>query len=156
LTQSHRRDAKGKPHLDISAPPRPPRLCRTCGASVTAGYDRCAACKVSICTEELIKAAQKGRLASHAPEAEGKRAENRRRNAAALRAWQSSDQPTWLTEESYLLKIQPQLNKVTVPALRAELGVSKSYATNIRSGKSIPHPRHWRALARLAGFEPGI
>jgi hypothetical protein len=151
LTQSNRREAKGRPHLRIDAPPKPPRLCRTCGANVSAGYDRCASCKVSICTEELIKAAQKGRLASHGSEAEAKRAENRRRHAAALRAWRPSDQPAWLNEETYLRKIQPRLTLVTVPMIRAALGVSKAYATNIRSGKRIPHPRHWQTLAQLVG-----
>jgi CRISPR-associated protein Cas1 len=151
LSQSNRRDAKGRPHLHIAAPPQPPRLCRTCGANVTAGYDRCASCKVSICTEELIKAAQNGRLASHGSEAEAKRAENRRRHAAALRAWRPSDQPAWLNEETYRRKIQPRLSSVTVPAIRMALGVSKGYATNIRSGKRLPHPRHWQALAQLVG-----
>jgi CRISPR-associated endonuclease Cas1 len=151
LSQSNRREAKGRPHLHIAAPPQPPRLCRTCGANVTAGYDRCASCKVSICTEELIKASQKGRLVSHGPEAEAKRADNRRRHAAALKAWRPSDQPAWLDEETYLRKIQPRLSSVTVPAIRTALGLSKAYATNIRSGKRLPHPRHWQTLARLAG-----
>ncbi len=156
LTQSNRRNAKGLPHLQVATPPRPPHLCRTCGANVTAGYDRCASCKVSVCTEELIKAAEKGRLASHSSDAEEKRAENRRRHAAALRAWQPSDQPTWLNEETYLRKILPRLRELTVPALQAALGVSKSYATNIRSGKRVPHPRHWQTLARLAGFSEPV
>ena len=38
LTQSKRRNAKGSPHIRISSPPRPPRLCRTCGKQVTRGY----------------------------------------------------------------------------------------------------------------------
>jgi CRISPR-associated endonuclease Cas1 len=152
LTQSNRREAKGRAHLRVAAPPQPPRLCRTCGANVTAGYDRCASCKVGVCTQELIKAAQKGRLASHGSEAEAKRAESRRRHAAALTAWRPSDQPAWLDEETYLRKIQPRLSSVTVPAIRTALGVSKAYATNIRGGKRLPHPRHWQALARLAGI----
>ncbi len=151
LTQSNRRDAKGLPHLHVAAPPPPPHLCRTCGASVTAGYYRCASCKVSVCAGELIKAAEKGRLASHSSEAEMKRAENRRRHAAALRAWRPSDQPSWLTEEIYMRKIQPRLATVAVPTIRAVLGISKVYATNIRSGKQLPHPRHWQVLACFTG-----
>jgi CRISPR-associated endonuclease Cas1 len=151
LTQSNRRNAKGLPHLQVATPPRPPHLCRTCGASVTVGYHRCASCKVSVCAGELIKAAEKGRLASHSSDAEKKRAEKRRRHAAALSAWQPSDQPAWLDEETYRRKIQPRLARITVPALRAALAVSKSYATNIRCGTRLPHPRHWQTLARLAG-----
>jgi CRISPR-associated endonuclease Cas1 len=150
LTQSRRREAKGKPHLQFVTPPRPPHLCRNCGKHVTPGYDRCATCKVTACTKELIKAARKGRLAAHTAEAEAKRGESRRRHAAGLQAWRPSDQPTWLTEETYLQKIQPRLATVTVPAIRAAIGVSKSYASDIRSGKRLPHPRHWRRLAKLS------
>jgi CRISPR-associated protein Cas1 len=151
LTQSRRRYAKGKPHLRIAAPPRPPRLCRTCGKEVTRGYERCGSCKVAVCRGELIKAAQKGRAASHSSEAEAKRGEGRRRHAAAIRAWRSSNRTDWLNEKMYAKEIQPKLANVTVPAIRAALGVSKSYATNIRSGKRLPHPRHWQTLATLVG-----
>ena len=77
LTQSNRRNAKGLKHLKNISLPEPPRLCQICGAQVTAGYVRCASCKTTICTEKLVKAAQTGRLASHTPAAEAKRAENR-------------------------------------------------------------------------------
>jgi hypothetical protein len=30
-------------------------------------------------------------------------------------------------------------------------GVSESYAADIRAGRRLPHPRHWEALAKLAG-----
>jgi CRISPR-associated endonuclease Cas1 len=155
LTQSHRRHAKGKPHPHVAVPPRPPRLCRTCGANVTNGYDRCASCKVVVCTQELIKAAEEGRTVSHSPKAEAKRAESRRKHSAAIKKWRPSDQPEWLSEQTYQLKIQPRLVQVTVPAIRMALGVSKSYAANIRIGKQLPHPRHWQVLARLAGIVPG-
>lgn len=147
LTQDRRRDAKGRPHIRLFVPPRPPHLCRTCGKRVTAGYDRCGSCKVVICTKELVKASQKGRLAAHTSQ----RGESRRRHAAALRAWRPSDKPAWLNEETYRRRVQPRLAEVTVPTIRAVLRVSKSYATNIRSGKQSPHPRHWFALAELVG-----
>jgi CRISPR-associated endonuclease Cas1 len=153
LTQSHRRDAKGVPHARFANPPQPLRLCRTCGAKVTAGYQRCASCKVEVCKEELIRAAQKGRLASHSPEAESKRAENRRRNAAAQRVWMTTELPEWLNEEIYLRKIQPRLPEVTVPAIRAALSISKAYASNIRCGKRVPHPRHWQKLAAILNLK---
>jgi CRISPR-associated endonuclease Cas1 len=151
LTQSRRREAKGKPHLQFLTPPRPPHLCRNCGKQVTSGCDRCANCKIAVCTKELIKAGHKGRLFAHTAEAEAKRGESRRRHAAGLAAWRPSDQPAWLTEETYVRNIQPRLLNVTVPAIQAAIGVSKSYATNIRSGKCLPHPRHWQLLAGLVG-----
>ena len=154
LTQTNRRDAKGLPHLRLINPPQPPRLCRTCGAKVTAGYERCGSCKVTICTEELVKAAQEGRLQSHSPEAEAKRSKNRRRHAAAQKAWVPSEKPEWLDEQAYLQSIQPRLGGVAVATIRAALCVSKGYATNIRTGKRLPHPRHWPPLARLVGIDP--
>jgi CRISPR-associated endonuclease Cas1 len=156
LTQSNRRRAKGEPNLRVIVPQRPPHLCRTCGAKITAGHRFCGTCKVAVTTQELIKAAEKGRLLSHTPEADASRAENRRRNAAAQKAWLSSDQPTWLDEKVYRWTIQPRLASATVPAIRVAIGVSKPYATDIRSGKRLPHPRHWQALARLVGIGPSV
>jgi CRISPR-associated endonuclease Cas1 len=155
LTQSNRRNAKELPQLRLIRPPQPPRLCRTCGAKVTAGYERCASCKVEVCTREIVKAAERGRRASHTAEAEAKRAESRRIQAAAQKAWQPSDQPAWLTEEIYSREIQPRLASVTVPTVKEALGVSKAYATKIRSGRRLPHPRHWYMLAGLAGISGG-
>src|SRR5215469_7911814 len=152
LTQSRRREGKGKPHFHISAPPRPPRLCRTCGKQVTGGYQRCGSCKLVVCAGELVKAARKGRVASHSPEAEAKRGEGRRRHAAGIKAWKPSHQPAWLKEETYLRTIQSKLAEVAVRVIRGALGVSKSYATNIRFGRRLPHPRHWYRLARLVGI----
>jgi hypothetical protein len=159
LTQSRRREAKGKPHLHISVPPRPPRLCRTCGKLVTRGYDRCGSCKVAACTEELIKSAQKGRVAAHSPKAEAKRGESRLRHAAKLKDWQTSDRPTWLTEEIYRREVQPKLADVATRNIKVALGISKGYATNIRAGRVLPHPRHWQTLAGLvevSGASPSV
>ena len=145
---------KGEPNLRVIELPRAPHLCRTCGTIITAGHRFCATCKVTVTTQELIRAAEKGRLLSHTPEADGKRAENRRRHAAAQKAWLSSDQPAWLDEEAYRRKILPRLASVTVPALRLAIGISKAYATDIRSGRRLPHPRHWQTLAKLAEIIP--
>ncbi len=150
LTQQHRREAKGVSDVSALVPPRPPRLCRTCGSNVTAGHKYCASCAVAVRTKELVKAAQKGRMTAHSPKAQAKRAANRKRNAAAQRAWRKVGQPAWLTEETYRQRIRPRLSAVTVPVLMSALSVSKPYATDIRSGRRQPHPRHWLTLARLA------
>jgi CRISPR-associated endonuclease Cas1 len=154
LTQSHRRLAKGKLNPPIGSPPRPAQLCRTCGANVTAKHRYCPSCAVAVSTEELIKAAQKGRLSSHSQEAQASRSEKGRRNTAARWAWLPSSQPAWLNEQNYREKIHPSLAGVPVRVVASALGVSQPYASNIRSGKVQPHPRHWQALARLAGIAP--
>jgi CRISPR-associated endonuclease Cas1 len=152
LTQSHRRLAKEKSNSPVGDPPRPMRLCRTCGANITAEHRYCPSCAAAVSTEELVKAAQKGRLASHSAEAQASRAEKGRRHTSARWAWLPSNQPAWLDEQSYRETIHPRLTAVTVRAVASALGVSQPYASNIRSGKLQPHPRHWLALARLVGI----
>ena len=41
--------------------------------------------------------------------------------------------------------------RVTCPACESALAVSEPYATHIRAGRCIPHPRHWLKLVDLAG-----
>ncbi len=96
--------------------------------------------------------AKLGRVATHTPQAEALRSATRRRHAAALKAWQPAEHPAWLTEDVYLKKIQPALRAFGVPAIASALGVSLPYATNIRIGRSRPHPRHWLTLAELVSI----
>jgi hypothetical protein len=39
--------------------------------------------------------------------------------------------------------------------LPSTLGVTWAYASDIRKGKKLPHPRHWQNLAELVGTAPG-
>jgi CRISPR-associated endonuclease Cas1 len=149
LTQRHRREVKGGLDLPVVNPPRPPRLCSICGKNIPIDKTYCASCAVGVRSEALVQAAKKGRIAAQSDEAQAKRAENRRRNAAAQRAWRSEEQPAWLNEETYREKIQPRLSAITIPALMSALDVSKPYAADIRAGRRQPHPRHWLTLERL-------
>jgi hypothetical protein len=85
------------------------------------------------------------------PDAQARRAETQRRNNAAARLWNPSDQPDWLTPQVYAEQIQPRLAHVKLSMLRAALRVSEPYAVNVRAGRRCPHPRHWLALAQLVG-----
>jgi hypothetical protein len=152
LTQNSRRYAKGKPKIRIVLPQRPPHICETCGGNVTGKHRYCNRCKVAVTSKAMIEAAKKGRPQSHNSKAEAKRAKSRRLHFAAQKSWDPSTQPEWLSEHAYREKIQPQLSSLTISAMRSVLGVSKGYATNVRSGKRIPHPRHWEVLAQLIGM----
>jgi hypothetical protein len=132
--------------------PRPPRICRTCGAPLKRGQNHCGTCAIPVSKERFIDVARRGREASHTPEAEGRRGETQSRQAAARLNWRASDQPAWLDEKTYREKIQPRFGEITVPIISSALGVSKPYATDIRAGRRIPHPRHWLALAQLVGM----
>ena len=99
--------------------------------------------------------AAKGRLVSHTPEAQARRVVARRKNALIEAAWKPSAQPAWLTEATYLERIQPRLAATSAGLLAAALGVSLPYAAAVRAGRRRPHPRHWQTLAALAGVQPG-
>ena len=54
-------------------------------------------------------------------------------------------------EDVYRREILPRLSTFTVKAIRLAFDVSHPYATLIKRGDRIPHPRHWMRLAGLAG-----
>jgi len=149
LTQNSRREGRGiSPDLSVEAPPRPESVCRNCGKS-TRGAQYCGACSPMALRENLIEGAKLGRIATHMPKAEARRAATMRRQEAAKRAWRPSDLPEWLTEKCYREKIQPRLATFTVSAIASALEVSKPYATDIRAGKRVPHPRHWLKISQI-------
>jgi hypothetical protein len=153
LTQARKRQAKGgSGNLPAERPPRPLRICRTCGASLNRGQNHCGSCAIPESKERFVGVARKGRVASHTCDAEARRAETQRRHAAEQKAWQPSQQPAWLDEKTYCEKIQPRLAEITVPTISTALGISEPYATRVRAGKRIPHPRHWQSLAQLVGI----
>lgn len=150
LTQNSRREGRGiTPDLSIEAPPKNVTVCKTCGKP-TNDTQYCRACALLASGERLVNAAKLGRIATHMPKAEAQRADTMRRHEAAIRAWNPSDLPEWLTDKVYREQIQPKLADLTVPAIASAIGVSIPYATDIRAGKRIPHPRHWQRLANLA------
>jgi hypothetical protein len=151
LTQTHRRKAKGiTPTPIATVAPREQNLCRGCGKSINAGRAHCATCAVSPATARLASAARLGRAAAQTPEALAKQANSQRRHSRARSAWDESSQPAWLTPELFSQKIQPLLSNVSTSVIRSTIGVSRWYASRIRQGYR-PHPRHWQALAKLAG-----
>jgi len=156
LTQRNRCQTKGGMGvLSSKAQVRPPAVCHQCGVAIKSGRNYCPSCAVSYSREGLMKAAKLGRISGHSPEACARQAEKQHRHAAAVRAWNPADKPTWLTEEICRTKIQPRLLGITVSAIASALGISGPYAAEIRAGRYLPHPRHWQALARLGGVTEG-
>ncbi len=151
LTQQHRREAKGSFAATMVATPKPDRVCRGCGKNIRAGRIDCGKCAVEGATKRLIEAARIGRIAAHGPEAIAKEAKSQRQHAKARSSWDASSQPAWLTGEFYSEKIQPLLAEVSISGIASRIGVSRWYAARIRQGYR-PHPRHWHALAQLAGL----
>jgi len=152
LTQSNKREAKGA--APIPPPIRPTRrdnLCPECGKTIRAESTKCASCAVGDATKNMLDAARIGRQIANSPEARLKQANTQRKNALAQHAWKPSGQPVWLNEKFYMTKIQPVLASMSASAIARKLSVSRCYAGRIREGYR-PHPRHWQALAKIAGI----
>jgi hypothetical protein len=110
LTQQNRRDAKGGKRYPVIRPVlKTERLCRTCGKEVTANSLDCIHCSKDTNIDRLTKAANLGRVASHTPVAEAKRAATQQINTQAAWDWKPVDQPSWLTPQFYSEKVQPIL-----------------------------------------------
>jgi len=152
LTQRRKSEGQGMQYVhDTKAPPPPDKICQGCGATTRIGRN-CTKCGREISREKLIELAKVGRVAAQSAEARRKHSETQRRHEAAKRAWNSSPRPAWPDENIYVEKVQPALAMVTISTLAESLGVSESYAADIRAGRHRPHPRHWHVLAQLAGI----
>ena len=154
LTQRRRREVKGSFSGGSSKPlPRPESICLVCGKTIARGGSYCRSCAIPVATEHLTEVAESGRaagqIAAQSADAQARRAETKRRHDLARAAWQPSSLPAWLNEETYLGKIQPLLAGHTNRAVASALGASLPYASAIRAGRRVPHPRHWQALAHL-------
>jgi CRISPR associated protein Cas1 len=154
LTQRRRSEGRGKDFvLNIKPAPYPTKLCPGCGAKTRLGR-HCSKCAREVSRDKLIELAKVGRIAAQSPEARKKHSATQRRHEAAKRAWRSSPNPARLDEAVYSQEIHPRLMSVTISAISSALGISESYAADIRAGRHRPHPRHWQALAELVGAAP--
>jgi hypothetical protein len=151
LTQTNKREAKGRAISLPTPAPRPENICLGCGKAVAKGSTRCAQCAVAVSTERMLEVARRGRVASKSPESRARVAATQRRHAAGRYKWLPSSQPDWLTEETYTTKIKPLLARSSNSEIARTLDVSIPYATAIRAGRRQPHPRHWQTLAGLVG-----
>jgi len=150
LTQRYKREAKGG-DLPKVGQPKPEHVCSDCGVKIPVDGQRCWKCSKRV-TGVNFKA---GRKCAQQPEHLAKRAATMRRHKQAIRNWEPSDLPAWLTRDVYLKRIQPALASVAKAQIGALLGVSEPYSSDIQAGRRIPHPRHWQALAQLVGLPPG-
>jgi CRISPR-associated endonuclease Cas1 len=153
LTHSRKREARGSV-ISVSQKSKitQPTVCGICGTNIKSACRYCRKCAPTIWRENVLHAAKLGRLHTHRPEAQARRAETQRRQNDALKTWNPKDQPEWLDEVFYRKNIQPRLALVQVPKIQAAVSVSEPYALRIRASKCVPHPRHWVALAKLAGI----
>ena len=106
--------------------------------------------------EGLIEGAKLGREIGKTPEVIAKVASSQAAQRQAIAAWSAESLPEWLTLDFCFKEIQPKLRTVTVFRAAAELGVSRTYISQLRAGTKKAHPRHWSALASLTGVHEGL
>ena len=153
LTQSmRRRMERTAPTSTAPVLPETRPRCGVCGGTVTTGSRYCVNCVPIVNRENLLEQAKLGRIATHSATAEARRSTTQRKQFNAIRKWNPSELPSWLNEKAYRSEILPRLSKFTVKEIRVALDVSHPYATNIRRGTVIPHPRHWLVLSKLVGL----
>jgi hypothetical protein len=99
----------------------------------------------------MIAAAKLGRANTHSAIAEARRGTTQTKQRRALRDWNPDAHPNWLSEAVFRTQIQPLLSRIEVPRIAKSIDVSLPYATSIRRGDRLPHPRHWQNLANLTG-----
>jgi len=155
LTQDRKRKAKG---IVISATaqriPLSETTCRLCGAAIKPAQKYCKDCARGIVKENILKAGSLGRQNTHSPQAQARRSETQRQQNAALKSWNPRSLPDWLDKTFYDRQIRARLLRVRVPQIVTALSVSEPYALRIRSGRLVPHPRHWLKLGKLVGIVP--
>lgn len=86
------------------------------------------------------------------PRYNGKSVTQRKRTVAqvqrANRRWERNTKPG-MTREHYVKTVVPALAGVKLSALMAATGLTNASCSLIRRGLTVPHPRHWVALAAI-------
>jgi len=127
-----------------------PRACFECGRVLT-GRNQRRFCSTA-CTAAFATAS--GRIAAMGALSHGsKRSESLRAANAARLKWEAecgADRAA--LDRWYSAEIQPRLTSLRTADIRRTLAVSQKYATLIKQGQRTPHPRHFGALAKLAGL----
>jgi len=150
LTQNNKRETKCAPaQSPLTRVPRQQNICAGCGKPVTNASTRCSMCAMEVSRERMLDISRQGRIASKSPESRARVSATQRRQQTARWNWNPSSQPDWLTDEVYVKEVQPLLRNSSLSKIASSISVSLVYASDIRRGRRLPHPRHWQALATL-------
>jgi len=130
---------------------RQQKICRVCGTESVRSRC-CKSCAVEVARENMTQVALIGHSRPKSSRVKARISKAISDHAVANSWFALSSLPAWLTEEFYDREIQPQLGKNKVREVAEVMQVSLPYAAHIRSGRRRPHPKHWRALARLTNI----
>lgn len=152
LTQRHRSEGRGNTFKQRRGILRQPKVCAACGAEGVNGR-YCGACAVDAAKKTMADIASLRHMKPKSKKEKAYLSKVLSNHAVANTWWNPSSQPSWLTEECYVQRIQPLLRTKKNREIAEAIQVSELYAGFIRSGRRRPHQRHWQALAELVGFK---
>jgi hypothetical protein len=152
LTHRHRTEGRGNTfQRRETLTPRHQKICAECGAEGINGR-YCSACAAEAARRTMADLASFRHLRPTSKKEKARLSRALSDHAVANTWWEPSSLPDWLTEQCYLQQIQPRLRTIKVREISEAMCVSKPYAALVRAGRRHPHPRHWQALAELAGL----
>ena len=135
----------------------PRAVCVVCGSELPWEPDRrgtrsryCGDCTAERRAEigAMIQSMPKQRRAL-SPEAAARKVEMNRSRRLGELEWEKAHEGEVPDRDSYLREILPGLRTVSLTTISRATGMSTSAASKVRSGKRVPHPRHWRRLSTL-------
>jgi hypothetical protein len=139
------------------------RGCAACGTPTVGRRTLCDECLTVAKARSAAKARERSRLSRERREAAGElqptwepevnssRAEKMRREKAERDAWEAAHAgEVW--DAADFEPIRRALAEVPISALMRVTGLSRGACTSLRTGRAACHPRHWAALAELAGI----
>jgi hypothetical protein len=165
---NNRRKQRQRPPVEYEAS-LPLPICRGCGAVLEHESNRKRS-RAAYCPECLRKRRveigaglpsasahhrerfnrETGTRPTHTSQASSRRRESNIAQRSQELAWEAEhsgedDDPIWFNRE-----VVPRLRTLTLIQIAKATGMSTSSASKIRSGKRVPHARHWEALAGIA------
>jgi len=100
---------------------------------------------------DVSEAVRRGGRNTHTDEAQSRRRLANREDQLARLAWDAEHVDDACDAEWYLTNVLSGLAGATLTEIAKATGMSTSNAAKVRSGKRVPHPRHWDGLRTLAG-----
>ena len=137
------------------------RRCKACGRSLTEPGDRRVYC--SECLPEDARRHRKTvygqkpaqthnwRKGAYARPEDARKADGEIARHAEQKTWELEHAGMARPDPALFEPIRTALSEVPVREIMAATGLALSSARMVRSGRLVPHARHWLALAKLAG-----
>jgi hypothetical protein len=146
---------------------QPAPSCRTCGVLLAdRSRQLCPSCwsvtrrslandRAGLGLEVIARRRANGEDPTNSAEASAKRSASLSMRKREQLDWQPTDDHLLWTVERFKSEVLPVLGSLPLSAIARVTGLSVSACSRIRSGKLMPHARHWQPLSELVDGHPG-